>query len=505
MTIMIAAFALLLNSRSTEAILHFAHTPPSKCAAAANAFCNGPSLARCAAAIAKEGGISKPLVPLFDTNPELSVDAWRCYSPSALNANRTAYDRIAKKGLLCTESKLAEIVEQCLHPLPQAELILLTDAASRTGAVCLDGSPGAVYTRPGAVKKAFHLHLEGGGWCFHDPPGLEEDVGCWYRAYGPPIESRTPPAYLGSSSMLAANYSTAPPRGFSYLTSADAVENPAMWNWSFAYLHYCDGASYVGNATAPGYLPGKPRSQPLFYRGARVLTAAIQHLLEHAGLGTAEDVVVSGTSAGGLGVYLNIDRIAALIHATNPRARVRGLASAGYFIETGSDFATEITALALEQNATPALNRQCVERALGEGRNATDCFFAQHAAEFIATPTFALQSRFDTWQLAHIAHTSAANVSGVEAYGKVIKGALAPLLAAAEVTSGSAPKHAVWLSSCETHGLAIVPFWTTQTQTIGNASKRYEWSTFEAWRRGEYDGVSRAFVDCAHLHCNPSC
>jgi hypothetical protein len=82
---------------------------------------------------------------------------------------------------------------------------------------------------------------QGGGWCYHDPPGLLEDNQCFYRAYGPPIESNTPPAYLGSSRMLAANYSAAPPRGFSYYQSADPAENPAMHNYSFAYVHYCDG------------------------------------------------------------------------------------------------------------------------------------------------------------------------------------------------------------------------------------------------------------------------
>lgn len=87
----------------------------------------------------------------------------------------------------------------------------------------------------------FHVHFEGGGWCYHDPPGLLEDNQCFYRAYGPPIESNTPPAYLGSSRMLAANYSAAPPRGFSYYQSADPAENPAMHNYSFAYVHYCDG------------------------------------------------------------------------------------------------------------------------------------------------------------------------------------------------------------------------------------------------------------------------
>ena len=100
--------------------------------------------------------------------------------------------------------------------------MLLTEAVETKGAVCLDGSPGAVYVRPGsysaclmpnitmtqqclklhmhneismhsryvscfdvagAEKAKWHVHFEGGGWCFHDPPSLVEDDQCHYRAY----------------------------------------------------------------------------------------------------------------------------------------------------------------------------------------------------------------------------------------------------------------------------------------------------------------------------------
>jgi poly(3-hydroxybutyrate) depolymerase len=57
-------------------------------------------------------------------------------------------------------------------------------------------------------------------------------------------------------------------------------------------------------------------------KGRRIRDAAIAHLLQHAGLAGADEVVVSGTSAGGLAVYLNIDQIAAQLPAT---ATVRGL------------------------------------------------------------------------------------------------------------------------------------------------------------------------------------
>ena len=80
-----------------------------------------------------------------------------------------------------------------------------------------------------------------------------------------------------------------------------------MANWSFAFVHYCDGASYTGDLEEPVKVDG----DLVYYRGRRIRDAAVQYLLNVAGMAAAEDVVVSGTSAGGLAIYLNIDQIAA--------------------------------------------------------------------------------------------------------------------------------------------------------------------------------------------------
>lgn len=144
-----------------------------------------------------------------------------------------------------------------------------------------------------------------------------------------------------------------------------------------------------------------------------------------------DQVVVSGTSAGGLAVYLNIDQINAKIQlatsttnnhvnaaaSRSDRVYVRGLASAGYFLDMGlpGGYHDQMQHLARISNSTSALAPSCLAQAAREGRPAESCFFAEHAAPHITTPTFALQSRFDTWQLEHIPHISTKNISGVEA------------------------------------------------------------------------------------------
>ena len=48
-----------------------------------------------------------------------------------------------------------------------AKITLLTAAAAATGAVCLDGSPGAYYHVPGTGdgKNKWYVYHQGGGWC----------------------------------------------------------------------------------------------------------------------------------------------------------------------------------------------------------------------------------------------------------------------------------------------------------------------------------------------------
>jgi hypothetical protein len=64
--------------------------PPLQCKKAMTAFCNGPALEQCIKVIKAKGGAT-PLVALFDSNPDHAAAAWRCYSPTSLVPDRSAY------------------------------------------------------------------------------------------------------------------------------------------------------------------------------------------------------------------------------------------------------------------------------------------------------------------------------------------------------------------------------------------------------------------------------
>jgi len=65
-------------------------------------------------------------------------------------------------------------------------------------------------------------------------------------------------------------------------------------------FRYCDGASFSGDKTEPFMYNTSTGTQPLYFRGRRVLDAVLDTLLAEHGLDQATDVLLSGGSAGGL-------------------------------------------------------------------------------------------------------------------------------------------------------------------------------------------------------------
>ena len=118
-------------------------------------------------------------------------------------------------------------------------------------------------------------------------------------------------------------------------------------------------------------------------------------------LGLATDVSIGGCSAGALTIYLNIDFFATKIRQFAPRAKVSGLADAGFFLDhldaQGQSYRTPLFQWGFEAwNASAVLAKACLAAYVA---TPWKCIFAQYTAQFIATPTFFLNSRFDSCQL----------------------------------------------------------------------------------------------------------
>ena len=161
---------------------------------------------------------------------------------------------------------------------------------------------------------------------------------------------------------------------------------------------YCDGSSWIGSVLTTKVLSP---STNVTYRGAWLRDALITTLATSHGFAAATDVAIGGCSAGGLTIYLNIDYLAGLVRsAAGPAVRIHGLADAGFFLDHldvhGQPFRTPLFQWGFSAwNASAALSPACLAANAADGGQ-WRCVFAQYTARFIVTPTFFLNSRFDT-------------------------------------------------------------------------------------------------------------
>ena len=151
---------------------------------------------------------------------------------------------------------------------------------------CLDGSPAVFYFQKGEVDN-FAVYHQGGGWC-------TDVADCYTR-------SKT---HLGSSKHMQSQFYI--PRG---LFADEQEVNPIVYNWNKVVVGYCDGGSYTGTVKEEIEVPNRHKAY-VHLKGSFILDAIYAVLLNDFGMKKAKEVIISGSSAGGLGVYLHIDRIA---------------------------------------------------------------------------------------------------------------------------------------------------------------------------------------------------
>lgn len=265
---------------------------------------------------------------------------------------------------------------------------MLRMLSADSGALCLDGSPGGYYSRPGSDASTFIIELEGGGWCV----SLED---CYGR-------SKTA---IGSSKSWPASGSPGMDGGSHGLFSNNCTINPHFCNSNMIHMNYCDGASFAGNVTEPAYYNNVTQ----YYRGRVILDETLRQLLAVEGLNKASRVILKGCSAGGLATYLHVDHVSALLRAAVPGLTVVGLPDAGTFLDHATYSGPSIYTPQMQwvttqqQVAQPgSVNDACL--AAYSPADAWHCFMAQYTLPHIVTPIFVAQDLDDSWQLANIAY-----------------------------------------------------------------------------------------------------
>ena len=281
---------------------------------------------------------------------------------------------------------------------------LTADQKGPDQAQCLDGTAPVYYHRKGTgsgVNKWF-VHQQGGGWCY-------DLASCVHRSLGT----------LGSTKADPQNRSL----NIGYF-SVDPKQNPLMYNWNSIEIRYCDGASVSGDKKGPTNVNGTN----LMFRGRAILDAEIKSILIDRGMDKATDVIVSGCSAGGLATFLHCDHWQAAIAkattaANGAAAKVACMPDSGFFLDEDRSplYGSKMrNVYSFQESSSAGLNAACVAAHTATG-DPEKCIFAQWTSAHIKTPTWPMQSQYDSWQSRNVmgANDAGGNVNTTEiAFGK---------------------------------------------------------------------------------------
>jgi hypothetical protein len=190
-------------------------------------------------------------------------------------------------------------------------------------AMCNDGTAGTYVLRPGAGAAAnrWIIQLQGGGECF-------DQATCSTRAANMPT--------LVSSASFQADPSSA--FGQSGLLGSTAESNPDFYDASVVQVLYCSSDDWSGAKTSTtSYNPDDPTTWN--FQGRAILNAVIADLKANHNFSSAMEVMLTGDSAGGVGVFANTNPVAKLVPSS---ARFVSYSDAGFpdggydYLATGS-------------------------------------------------------------------------------------------------------------------------------------------------------------------------
>eukprot|EP01113_Clastostelium_recurvatum_P018995 TRINITY_DN2239_c0_g1_i1.p1 TRINITY_DN2239_c0_g1~~TRINITY_DN2239_c0_g1_i1.p1 ORF type:complete len:407 (-),score=62.93 TRINITY_DN2239_c0_g1_i1:268-1404(-) len=255
-------------------------------------------------------------------------------------------------------------------------------------AICNDGSPATYYFRPGYGdgSKRWIVRLQGGGWCYDGPScaSRKKNTPYWMTStVCPPSitdDPSTGPAGIGHAGILSSNQ----------------TENPHFYNSNHVWLWYCSSDSNLGT---------RPASNATFgyhFLGKHIINALLTHLKEkqQPSIMQAEEVLLTGDSAGGVSTFNNADYIGSMLSGVHG-LKYRAFVDCGWFLDIptyeNKTNSFQYIARSLLNNWHVQYNDACVKYFGPE--NSWKCFHAQYAWSHVITPLFFQEYQYDSANL----------------------------------------------------------------------------------------------------------
>ncbi|XP_050978292.1 inactive palmitoleoyl-protein carboxylesterase notum1b isoform X2 [Labeo rohita] len=243
---------------------------------------------------------------------------------------------------------------------------------------CNDGSPAGYYIKESRGSRRWLMFLEGGWYCFskHTCDSRYETMRRLMSS------SKWPPTRTGTG-----------------ILSSQPEENPHWWNANTVFVPYCSSDVWSGSTA-------KTDQNDYAFMGSQIIQEVIKELVTK-GLDGAKVLLLAGSSAGGTGVLLNVDRVSELLKDLGlGSVQVRGLADSGWFLDNKQYRCTDCVDT-ISCAPTEAIKRgvrywnsvvpeRCSRAYNGEDWN---CFFGYKVQPTLKRPVFVVQWLFDEAQL----------------------------------------------------------------------------------------------------------
>jgi hypothetical protein len=285
----------------------------------------------------------------------------------------------------------------------------------------------------------------GGGWC-------NDEASCLSRSkillgsskpWTPQLSKLWAPMYAGFYGLM------------------DANETNPFGDWNFVWPAYCDGTSQTSDRTEPHVVGGgKDGGEPtvLHFRGRALLDAHLHDLeLDHQFLSTATEVIISGTSAGGMSTYVQSSFIKSQLK--QPHARLVAAPDAGWWWDHAAygnaskrpwlDSMTKSIGPELWNATLRGTGAHCL--ADPPHGDKAYCYTQPYSYSFLDVPAFVVQSLADPANLgacyampcsldgSEAGSCSPKEVAAIGAYGEELKTSILTAQAREETTPFLAP------------------------------------------------------------------
>ncbi|XP_073447215.1 palmitoleoyl-protein carboxylesterase notum2-like [Aquarana catesbeiana] len=346
---------------------------------------------------------------------------------------------------------------------------------------CNDGTTAGYYIREAKANKRWIIFLEG-GWCCYSKETCD-------------IRYKSAKRLMSSSNWPKTRKGTG-------ILSPRQDENPHWWNLNAVFVPYCSSDVWSGNISKA--------NNDYSFMGSLIIQEVIRDLVPR-GIKQAKTVILAGSSAGGTGVLINIDRVSALVEElTVDTVQVRGLVDSGWFLDKkqAKSECTDGSSCALTGAIKRGLklwNGVLPDKCRQQFKSGDEwqCFYGPKSFISMKSPIFVVQWLYDVEQLRieniqpDFQFMTANQWNNIQIIGRELKKSLREV-------------PAVFAPACFSHTLITESNWLDfQVKGVNLARALQCWEKSLQERRGQKTvirGCPFHLIDNCHWpHCNPTC